>query len=328
MEQQQQSQLLQIQIQQLQNQRFLPLQQQNEQLQQQIQELQQQSQQNQQQEHIQQLQQPDFVESDEDESDEEEEDDDDPLVMGWELRTACEEGEIKKIGRLLDAGKNVNCVSSGNYVGMTPIMVALFNCQLNAAIMLHYYWRGADLYKVDNDGANILHVAAEGGDLQCIKWVLANASIDVNTNDDAGYTPIRCAVRDDHFDAGKLLVERGANLFKKNYASRESAMDHRLGPDILQHAKDLIWLSVKPLLLLSSACSTNALPSDPSISTPLSLVKALSISGLVREWIAPYVMRKGLIIRDPSIPRPPQSDDVKRRIEAELAAAARSSSSA
>jgi hypothetical protein len=50
-----------------------------------------------------------------------------------------------------------------------------------------------------------------------------------------------------------------------------------------------------------------------------SVVKVLGISGIVRDYIAPYLVRKGVITRDPSIPRPlKEPDDVKMRIEAAL----------
>jgi hypothetical protein len=122
-------------------------------------------------------------------------------------------------------------------------------------------------------------------------------------------------------DGGKLLVEKGANLFKKNDDGK-SAMDQALGPQVLQHAKDLIWESVKPLLLLSKSCSTSTTPTT-------SLIKVFSISGLVRDYIAPYIIRKDLIIRDPEEEddgEDPEADEVRLRIEAGLAAGGSSSS--
>jgi ankyrin repeat protein len=245
--------------------------------------------------------------------------------MGAAMDRACQGGDVETIGSLLDAGKSVNSVDDH---GWTPIMVALINGQLHVAIMLA--GRGADLSRVSNSGLNVLRCAAIDGNIDCIEWVLANTSIDVNsTTNIGGWTPIINAVNHGHLDAGKLLVEKGANLFMKNNDG-ESAIDSRvdnepdgdqLGPQVLQHAKDLIWESVKPLLLLSSACSTS-IPSS-------SLIKVFSISGLVRDYIAPYIMRKGLIIRDPEedVDEEPEPDEVKLRIEAALAAASSSSSS-
>jgi ankyrin repeat protein len=209
----------------------------------------------------------------------------------------------------------VNCIDDG---GHTPIMRAVRYVHLPLAIML--VGRGADLSRVTNAGPNVLHVTSISGNLECIEWVLANTNIDVNSTTNYGTTPITWALNYNELDAGKLLVEKGANLFIRN-DNGESAMDLPLGPQVLQHAKDLIWESVKPLLLLPSACSTS-----PSTSL---LIQVLSIEGIVREYIAPYLMRKGLIIRDPEedVDEEPEPDEVKLRIEAALAAGGSSSSS-
>jgi hypothetical protein len=304
---------LQEQLQQ-QNEQLLPLQQQVQEQHQQIQGLQHQVQQQQQQ--IQELQEQ-GDESDDD--DNEEEDDDGPLVMNDDMEEACQGGDVESNNSLLDEGKSVNCLDSD---GLTPIMLALKYCHIEAVIMLA--GRGADLSRITNGGWNMLHFATLGGARDCVKWVLANTTININTTTSIGNTPIYLAANDSNIDAAKLLVEKGANLFLKTSYGR-CAVDNALGPQVFQHAKDLIWTSVKPLLLLAKACSTNALPFNPSTAIPLSLITVFSISGLVREWIVPYVMRKDVIIRDPFIPRPPkQPDEVRLRLEAELAAAASS----
>jgi ankyrin repeat protein len=179
--------------------------QQNQQLQKQNQDQQQQIEQLQQ-------QQPEEIESDDDDDDDEyddgdddrdddDDDDDRPLVMSNSLRTACRAGDMRAILRLLDGGKNVNCVSS---VRMTPIMLALWRGHLHAAIML--VGRGADLSVVDNHYWNLLQFAAASGNRQCIEWVLANTTIDVNLPTKTGCTPIKYALIHGHLDAGKLLV--------------------------------------------------------------------------------------------------------------------------
>jgi ankyrin repeat protein len=293
--------LAQIQELQEQVQQLLPLQQQNQQQQQQIQQLQQQP--------IQHLMQVDSDLVD---------DPHDPLVMGAAMMTACEEGDVETITSLIDAGKSVNCVS--NY-GNAPIMLALWYSQLNAVIVLAE--RGADLSTLDNmNGANVLHFAAMGGDLKCLEWVLSNTSIDVNSTDTDDYTSCLCALNADKLPSAMLLAERGANLFIKNNFG-DNAMDNEFGPQVLQHVKDLVWESVKPLLRLSKACS---LAADDSHSLILpSVVKVFGIFGIV-ELISMFVRRNDLIVRDPEDDDKEQEpDEVKVRIEAELAAARRDS---
>jgi hypothetical protein len=95
----------------------------------------------------------------------------------------------------------------------------------------------------------------------------------------------------------------------------------------VQHAKNLIWVSVKPLLLLSEVISITA--DDESLPSPVlpSVAKVFGILGIIRDYIVPYIMRKDVITRDPSIPKDVEGepDEVKLRIEAGLAAAANSS---
>jgi ankyrin repeat protein len=248
----------------------------------------------------------------------------DSLVLSDKMEGACTIGDVETIVSLLDSGKSVNCSDED---GWTPIMLALRFGRVNAAIALAR--RGADQNNVDDDGWNALHCAAIGGVSDCINWVFANTDIDVNSSSNDGTTSITFAVKHDELNAAKLLVEKGGNLFMKNTRS-ESAMYHGLGPQLLQHAKYLIWVSAKPLLLLSASCSANGVAVDPSIVVPSSLLAVLGNSDIVREWIAPYLMRKDIILRDPDDDDDEkEDDDVKTRVEAALAAGklSRSSSS-
>jgi ankyrin repeat protein len=77
----------------------------------------------------------------------------------------------------------------------------------------------------EGDGETVIRLLEEGKSVNCV--------------DGIGNTPIIWALYNSRSDAGKLLVEKGANLFKKDDYGK-SAMDRRLGPQVLQHAKDLI----------------------------------------------------------------------------------------
>jgi hypothetical protein len=132
-----------------------------------------------------------------------------------------------------------------------------------------------------------------------------------------------------NLEAAELLVERGANLFMEdNYGIRaidihsHRGVDTILGPRVLQHALDLRWSSVKLLVLVAnsiSSSSSNAtnLPQPPSSSLASTIFGNLD---LVRH-IASFMIRGELIVVDPSIN---QSDEVRTRVEATLAAAAAS----
>jgi hypothetical protein len=143
-------------------------------------------------------------------------------------------------------------------------------------------------------------------------------------------------------DTSKLLIEEGANLFMKKDGVR--AIDIQvynrpsivLGPQVLQHALDLHWSSVKHLLLLSKSYSfadrhNFQISMNDDVETFLSRSRSarlaasvFAITGLVRH-IAEYLIRTKLIVRDPATKKKDQEekepDDVKRRTEATLAAA-------
>jgi hypothetical protein len=228
--------------------------------------------------------------------------------------SACQEGRSEEVSRRLDNGEDVNTT----LYGFTILMASLQAGQLTVVKLLHS--RRADFTTIDNNGCNALHRAAMGGNVDCIEFVLNSTKIDVNSQDeDDGDTPLMFTI-DDHLMASILLVERGANLFARNNKG-DRAIDRPLGPQVLQHAKTLLWESVKPLILLSSAaCSTTSGSSTP-------LINVLTNSDLIRKEIGPYLLRTDLIVRDPSIPKEDREpDEVKRRIEAALAAAGGSSS--
>ena len=188
----------------------------------------------------------------------------------------------------------------------------------------------------------MLIYAANGGNVECIKWAFANTTIDVNSTNNYGVTALFSAVFYDRLEAAKFLVEKGANPFIKtddgvraiDMHTRNDPDNDALGPQVLQHARDLRWSSVKLLLLTASACSSPA-ESDPPPS-PTRFVKqrtlrrralreaqrasrgaVLGNADLVRH-IAGFFIDPTIILADPTIKR---SDAVKVRVEATLAAA-------
>ena len=200
--------------------------------------------------------------------------------------------------------------------------------------------RGADLSMVSNDGANSIHHAAAGGHLESIKFVFNKTAIDVNSVDSTGITPLTDSLLANELGAANFLVEKGGNLFHVD-ADGERAIDRHirgdptivLGPQVLQHAKDVRWESVRSVLNLSKACEdgdpTLAISAPSNLSDIVKQVQSARLassvfgnSGLARH-IASFLLRTEIIIRDPSIPREEderEPDDVKRRIEASLAA--------
>jgi hypothetical protein len=274
-----------------------------------------------------------------------------PIEMSDAMESAWDDDDFGKVVKLLDDGESVNCVDRSD--GSTPIMIALY-VHHRLEVVQELADRGADLTMVDNDGKNLLHHAVYNYGMlsSSIDWVLANTTIDINSTTTEGETPIMFLLKNNCLNGAKYLVEKGANLFMKN-KDGERAIDIHiindpdihfindpaivLGPvglQVLQHAKDIRWSSVKQLLLLSKACK---FPNDPRlhdigpflksneaifsrVQSARLVVSVFTIEGLVRR-IASFFINKKLIVKDPAIKKEDEEpDDVRRRIEAALAA--------
>jgi hypothetical protein len=232
---------------------------------------------------------------------------------------ACLSGGVDEVVKLLKK-ESVNGVDS---TGATPIMLAIMYNRLHIVQVLAD--RGADLTMVDDDGLSLLHHAAYIGCRESINWVLANTTIDVNSTRTDVATPIMFSIKYNSLDEAKLLVEKGANLFLKDKDGERVIDIHVngdraivLGPQVLQHAKDIRWSSVKQLLLLSKAYGSSDIVASSSSSTHLA-TSVFTIEGLVRR-IASFFINKKIIVKDPSIKKEDEEPaDVRRRIEAALA---------
>lgn len=87
---------------------------------------------------------------------------------------------------------------------------------------------GADTACCDDDGRNALHLAAEGGQLDLVEFVVEECGIDVNSRDRAGKTAAHYAAdRNSDADILRYLVdERGADLtIRDDYG--ETPGEHR-----------------------------------------------------------------------------------------------------
>jgi hypothetical protein len=227
----------------------------------------------------------------------------------------------------MDAGESPNSVGER---GLTPAMICQYKGHLATFLVL--VERGADLTMVDDDGLNMLHFAALRGDVDSIKWLLSNTPLNVDSITNNCVAPLSCALLKSRYEAAKLLVENGANLWAKVNDKGRAAIDIAvqddltviLGPQLLAYAKSLKYESVKQLLLLSASYSRSINEENAAQLQSLLLAsKVLANPQLIRV-IACFFIPSNIITRDISIPSVP--DAVKVRVEAELAAALAASS--
>jgi ankyrin repeat protein len=227
---------------------------------------------------------------------------------------ACSNGDTRELVRLFRAGQSVNCVDER---GLTPLMVVLsYGHGIDTVSSLTEI--GADLTLLSSSGANVLHYASAGGQLESVDLMLANTNFDINSTSNNGSTPICSALLKGHYEMVKHLMMKGANLFA-NLDGGLQALDvpvhnvHNeplvlLGPRALNHAKKLKWEASKPLLLLSSRISETS-SSDETTAHPQPsplLVSVLGNLDLVRV-IATFFL-PNIITVDPS-PSAPLTPD-------------------
>jgi len=76
----------------------------------------------------------------------------------------------------------------------------------------------------DEDGRNVLHHSAIGGNLQIIDTVLKTSNLDVDCRDSSGKTPLMLAAMNNHPSAVEFLLEKGATINAKDNENRNALM--------------------------------------------------------------------------------------------------------
>jgi hypothetical protein len=239
--------------------------------------------------------------------------------MRTAMRRATRNGDAPAIVRLVAEGESVNCVDASR---QTPVIrVLIFRYGLNVVNSL--VEMKADLTICNNIGANVVHAAAHGGNVECIDRMLDITTFDINSTSTIGETPLIFALFKGHYDASVHLVEKGANLFAKLSNGRR-AIDYNvqyeptvfLGPQVLDHFKNIKWQSVKPFLLLYASYASPILFNDghAQVQSAHLAARVLASPDLIRV-IASYFIPSKIITRDKSIKAP---DAVRERVEAEL----------
>ncbi|XP_078498135.1 histone-lysine N-methyltransferase EHMT1 isoform X2 [Lissotriton helveticus] len=123
------------------------------------------------------------------------------------LHAAAETGHVDICHMLVQAGANLdNCSEEQK----TPLMEAAENNHLNTVKYL--VKAGALLDPKDAEGSTCLHLAAKKGHYDIVKYLLCNSQVDVNCQDDGGWTPMIWATEYKHVELVKLLLDRGADI--------------------------------------------------------------------------------------------------------------------
>ncbi|XP_046571003.1 ankyrin repeat and KH domain-containing protein mask-like [Haliotis rubra] len=94
--------------------------------------------------------------------------------------------------------------------GWTPVMQAASEGHKDVFDVL--VKAGTYLSQVSNNKQTILHLACRGGNTEIIKYLLKHTTVDIDSRDASGWTPVMQAAIRGHKDAFDVLVESGADL--------------------------------------------------------------------------------------------------------------------
>ncbi|KAM4635052.1 histone-lysine N-methyltransferase EHMT1 [Polymixia lowei] len=123
------------------------------------------------------------------------------------LHAGAEAGHQDICHMLVQAGANLNMCDEDQ---RTPLMEA---CENNHMDTVRYLLRaGASATHKDVEGFTCLHLAAKSGHYNIVEHLLSTGLIDINCQDDGGWTAMIWATEYKHLDQVKLLLCRGADI--------------------------------------------------------------------------------------------------------------------
>ncbi|XP_042334648.1 histone-lysine N-methyltransferase EHMT1 [Sceloporus undulatus] len=123
------------------------------------------------------------------------------------LHAAAESGHVDICHMLIQAGANIDTCSQDQ---RTPLMEAAENNHLETVKYL--IKAGALVDPKDAEGSTCLHLAAKKGHYDVVQYLLTNDQMDVNCQDDGGWTPMIWATEYKHVELVKLLLAKGSDI--------------------------------------------------------------------------------------------------------------------
>ncbi|KAM8953711.1 histone-lysine N-methyltransferase EHMT2 [Pelodytes ibericus] len=123
------------------------------------------------------------------------------------LHAAAQKGSLEMVHVLVQAGANFNATDK---VLRTPLLEAVVNNHIEVARYL--VQNGACVYHQEEDGSTCLHHAAKCGNLEMLSFLLSTGQVNVNAQDNGGWTPIIWAAEHKHIEVIRTLLTRGADV--------------------------------------------------------------------------------------------------------------------
>nr|XP_061836747.1 histone-lysine N-methyltransferase EHMT1 isoform X2 [Nerophis lumbriciformis] len=123
------------------------------------------------------------------------------------LHAAAEAGQKEICHMLVQAGANLDTCDEDH---RTPLMDA---CENNHMETVMYLLRaGASAMHKDVEGFTCFHLAAKSGHYEIVQYLLTTGFVNINCQDDGGWTAMIWATEYKHVDQVKLLLSKGADI--------------------------------------------------------------------------------------------------------------------
>uniref|UniRef100_A0A3Q2YYL9 Euchromatic histone-lysine N-methyltransferase 1b n=1 Tax=Hippocampus comes TaxID=109280 RepID=A0A3Q2YYL9_HIPCM len=123
------------------------------------------------------------------------------------LHAAAEGGQKEICHMLVQAGANLESCDEDH---RTPLMDA---CENNHMETVMYLLRaGASAMHKDVEGFTCLHLAAKSGHYNIVEYLLCTGYVNINCQDDGGWTAMIWATEYKHVNQVKLLLSKGADI--------------------------------------------------------------------------------------------------------------------
>ncbi|CAL4067086.1 unnamed protein product [Meganyctiphanes norvegica] len=144
---------------------------------------------------------------------------------------------VEELEILLEVGADVDKPVTQ---GLTPLHYAIWQKYQEAAEFL--ISRDCNINALDDIGYSALHLSAEHGYIDMMELLLKHkCMVNFNDQDDDNYfptestdEPLRLAIKHDHYDAAKLLLENGANANTRYFFGAEINLINPLNTKMLQ----------------------------------------------------------------------------------------------
>lgn len=122
------------------------------------------------------------------------------------IHAAAIGGHLAILHILIQAGGNIHTVDGRLNNAL------MYACEHNHMEMVRYLVQAGSFLDVKGeDGMTCLHMAAKGGHIELMEFLLNTRKVDVNVQDDGGWTPIIWAAEHRNVDTVKFLISRGAD---------------------------------------------------------------------------------------------------------------------